>query len=229
MAKRRYWLAWDWHGPARDNLMETDMTLPLIGILRGIRPEEAVAVGEAVIAAGITTLEVPLNSLDPLESIRRLAEALGERALVGAGTVLGVDEVRAVHAAGGRLVVSPNCRPAVIGETRRLDMQSWPGVLTPSEAFDALDAGATGLKLFPAVQVGVEGMKALRAVLPAATRLYAVGGIGADEFAVWRAAGVDGAGLGSALYRPGQSPAQVGEQARALVAAWLAAAGEGRS
>lgn len=229
MAKRRYWLAWDWHGPARDNLMETDMTLPLIGILRGIHPEEAVAVGEAVIAAGITTLEVPLNSPDPLESIRRLAEALGERALVGAGTVLGVDEVRAVHAAGGRLVVSPNCRPAVIGETRRLDMQSWPGVLTPSEAFDALDAGATGLKLFPAVQVGVEGMKALRAVLPAATRLYAVGGIGADEFAVWRAAGVDGAGLGSALYRPGQSPAQVGEQARALVAAWLAAAGEGRS
>ncbi|MCE8022197.1 2-dehydro-3-deoxy-6-phosphogalactonate aldolase [Halomonas sp. MCCC 1A11036] len=209
--------------------METDMTLPLIGILRGIHPEEAVAVGEAVIAAGITTLEVPLNSPDPLESIRRLAEALGERALVGAGTVLGVDEVRAVHAAGGRLVVSPNCRPAVIGETRRLGMQSWPGVLTPSEAFDALDAGATGLKLFPAVQVGVEGMKALRAVLPTATRLYAVGGIGADEFAVWRAAGVDGAGLGSALYRPGQSPAQVGEQARALVAAWLAAAGEGRS
>jgi 2-dehydro-3-deoxyphosphogalactonate aldolase len=203
------------------------MTLPLIGILRGITPDEAVAVGEAILAAGITTLEVPLNSPQPLESIRRLSEALGERALVGAGTVLSVDEVRQVHAAGGRLVVSPNCRPAVIEATRRLDMQSWPGVLTPTEAFDALDAGAAGLKLFPAVQVGVEGMKALRAVLPGATRLYAVGGIGADEFAVWRAAGVDGAGLGSALYRPGQSPDQVAQQARELVAAWRAAESAG--
>ncbi|MFW3614147.1 2-dehydro-3-deoxy-6-phosphogalactonate aldolase [Billgrantia antri] len=202
------------------------MSLPLIGILRGVTPGEAVAVGEAVLAAGITTLEVPLNSPDPLESIRCLVEALGDRALVGAGTVLGVEEVRAVQAAGGRLVVSPNCRPAVIEETRRLGMQSWPGVLTPTEAFDALDAGATGLKLFPAVQVGVEGMRALRAVLPNGTRLYAVGGIGAAEFAAWRAAGVDGAGLGGALYRPGQSPEWVGEQARALVAAWRAAGGE---
>ncbi|QTP55975.1 2-dehydro-3-deoxy-6-phosphogalactonate aldolase [Billgrantia sulfidoxydans] len=202
------------------------MTLPLIGILRGITPDEAVAVGEAVLAAGITTLEVPLNSPDPLDSIRRLAAALGDRAAVGAGTVLSPDQVREVHAAGGRLVVSPNCRPAVIEETRRLGLQSWPGVLTPSEAFDALEAGATGLKLFPAVQVGVEGMKALRAVLPGGTRLYAVGGIGAEEFAAWRAAGVDGAGLGSALYRPGQSPEQVCRQARALVAAWQAAGSE---
>ncbi|QTF91985.1 2-dehydro-3-deoxy-6-phosphogalactonate aldolase [Halomonas sp. BM-2019] len=202
------------------------MTLPLIGILRAITPEEAVAVGEAVLAAGITTLEVPLNSPEPLESIRRLAEALGEGALVGAGTVLTVDQVRDVHAAGGRLVVSPNCRPAVIEATRRLGMQSWPGIVTPSEAFDALDAGATGLKLFPAVQVGLEGMRAVRAVLPAGTRLYAVGGIGEDTFAAWRAAGVDGAGLGSALYQPGQSATRVGEQARALVAAWQAAGGE---
>ncbi|MGQ4879702.1 2-dehydro-3-deoxy-6-phosphogalactonate aldolase [Billgrantia sp. LNSP4103-1] len=203
--------------------METTMTLPLIGILRGVTPEEAVAVSEAAIAAGITTLEVPLNSPDPLTSIHRLVEALGDRAVVGAGTVLNVDEVRAVHAVGGRLVVSPNCRPSVIEETRRLGMQSWPGVLTPSEAFDALDAGASGLKLFPAVQMGIAGMQALRAVLPVGTRLYAVGGIGADEFATWRGAGVNGAGLGSALYRPGQSPAQVGQQARALVAAWQAA------
>lgn len=199
------------------------MTLPLIGILRGVTPDEAVAVGEAVLAAGITALEVPLNSPEPLESIRRLVESLGERALVGAGTVLNTDQVREVHAVGGRLVVSPNCRPAVIEETRRLDMQSWPGVLTPSEAFDALEAGATGLKLFPAVQVGIEGMKALRAVLPGDTRLYAVGGIGAEDFAAWRAAGVAGAGLGSALYRPGQAPEQVGQQARALVAAWQVA------
>lgn len=202
------------------------MTLPLIGILRAITPEEAVAVGEAVLAAGITTLEVPLNSPEPLESIRRLAGALGERALVGAGTVLTPAQVRDVHAAGGRLVVSPNCRPAVIEATRRLGMQSWPGIVTPSEAFDALDAGATGLKLFPAVQVGLEGMRAVRAVLPAGTLLYAVGGIGEDTFAAWRAAGVDGAGLGSALYRPGQAPERVGEQARSLVAAWQAAGGE---
>ncbi|MGY6563531.1 MAG: 2-dehydro-3-deoxy-6-phosphogalactonate aldolase [Halomonadaceae bacterium] len=202
------------------------MSLPLIAILRGIIPDEAVAVGEAILAAGITTLEVPLNSPEALESIRRLSEALGERALVGAGTVLTEEELSEVHAAGGRLAVSPNCRPAVIAATRRLGMQSWPGVLTPSEAFDALDAGATGLKLFPAVQMGTQGMQALRAVLPPGTLLYAVGGIDADTMAAWRSAGIDGAGLGSALYRPGQTPERVGEQARALVAAWKAAAKE---
>lgn len=202
------------------------MTLPLIGILRGVTPGEAVTVGEAVLAAGISRLEVPLNSPDPLESIRRLAEALGDRALVGAGTVLTSAQVRDVHAAGGRLIVSPNCRPAVIEETCRLEMASWPGVVTPSEAFDALDAGASGLKLFPAVQVGIAGMQAVRAVLPPGTRLYAVGGIGVDTFAAWRAAGVDGAGLGGALYQPGQSAEQVGKQARALVSAWQAAGGE---
>ncbi len=199
------------------------MTLPLIGILRGITPEEAVAVGKAVVASGITTLEVPLNSPEPLESIRRLVEALGDRALVGAGTVLTVAQVHDVQAAGGRLVVSPNCRPAVIEATRRLGLQSWPGIVTPSEAFDALDAGATGLKLFPAVQVGIDGMQAMRAVLPTGTLLYAVGGIGISNFSAWRTAGIDGAGLGSALYKPGQSPEQVGQQARALVASWEAA------
>lgn len=202
------------------------MSLPLIAILRGITPDEAVAVGEAILDAGITTLEVPLNSPQPLESIRRLSEALGERALVGAGTVLTEKEVGAVHAAGGRLAISPNCRPGVIAAARRLGMQSWPGVLTPSEAFDALDAGATGLKLFPALQMGIQGMQALRAVLPPGTLLYAVGGIDADTMAAWRRAGVDGAGLGSALYRPGQTPERVGEQAHALVAAWKAAARE---
>lgn len=199
------------------------MTLPLIGILRGVTPDDAVAVGGALLDAGITQIEVPLNSPDPFNSIRRLAEAFGDQALIGAGTVLSAGQVRDVHAAGGRLIVSPNCRLAVIEETCRLSMASWPGIVTPSEAFDALDAGATGLKLFPAVQVGIAGMKAVRAVLPLNTLLYAVGGIGIDNFAAWRAAGVDGAGLGSALYQPGQTPQQVGKQAHALVDAWQAA------
>ena len=199
------------------------MSLPLIGILRGITPDEAVDVGEALLAVGLDRLEVPLNSPEPLESIRRLAEALGDRAAVGAGTVLTPEQVRDVQAVGGRLIVSPNCRPAVIEETRRLGMSCYPGIVTPSEAFDALDAGATALKLFPAVQVGIEGMKAVRAVLPAGTALYAVGGIGVDNFAQWRAAGVDGAGLGSALYKPGLGAEEVGERARQLVEAWRAA------
>ncbi|EPC02953.1 2-dehydro-3-deoxy-6-phosphogalactonate aldolase [Litchfieldella anticariensis FP35 = DSM 16096] len=199
------------------------MSLPLIGILRGITPDEVVDVGEALLEAGIERIEVPLNSPEPLESIRRLSEALGERALIGAGTVLYVSQVREVHAAGGRLIVSPNCRPTVIEESRRLDMVSLPGIVTPSEAFDALDAGASGLKLFPAIQVGIEGMKAVRAVLPSGTELYAVGGIDTGNFTEWRAAGVDGAGLGSALYKPGRSAAEVGAKARKLVAAWQSA------
>ncbi|MBE0464622.1 MAG: 2-dehydro-3-deoxy-6-phosphogalactonate aldolase [Halomonadaceae bacterium] len=200
------------------------MTLPLIGILRGVTPDEVVEIARAVLAAGITQIEVPLNSPDPLESIRRLVDAVGEQAVIGAGTVLTPAQVRDVHAAGGRLIVSPNCRPSVIEETHRLGMASWPGIVTPSEAFDALEAGATGLKLFPAVQVGLEGMKAVRAVLPSDTLLYAVGGVGIDNFATWQAAGVDGAGLGSALYKPGQTASQVSQQAQALVAAWKAGA-----
>lgn len=198
------------------------MTLPLIGILRGVSPDDVVAIADAVLTSGISQIEVPLNSPDPLESIRRLVDAFGDRAVIGAGTVLTPAQVRDVHAAGGQLIVSPNCRPAVIEETYRLGMASWPGIVTPSEAFDALDAGATGLKLFPAIQVGLEGMKAVRAVLPTGTLLYAVGGVGISNFAQWRAAGVDGAGLGSALYKPGQSASQVGKQAQALVDAWLA-------
>ncbi|QJQ94539.1 MULTISPECIES: 2-dehydro-3-deoxy-6-phosphogalactonate aldolase [Halomonadaceae] len=203
------------------------MSLPLVAILRGVTPGEIVIIAEAIIAAGITRIEVPLNSPEPLNSIRLLGEHCrdhhGDRILVGAGTVLSVDQVREVHAAGGRLVVSPNCNVEVIRASRDLEMVSMPGIVTPSEAFAALDAGASGLKLFPASQVGISGMKAMLAVLPAGTELYAVGGIGADNFAEWRRAGVHGAGLGTALYTPGLSAEQVGERAGELARAWRAA------
>ncbi|SDF87036.1 2-keto-3-deoxy-phosphogalactonate aldolase [Onishia taeanensis] len=203
------------------------MSLPLVAILRGVTPAEIIDIAEAIIAAGITRIEIPLNSPQPLESVEKLvrhcAEHHGDRILVGAGTVLTPEQVRDVHAVGGRLVVSPNCNVEVIRESRRLDMVSMPGIVTPSEAFAALEAGASGLKLFPATQVGIANMKAMQTVLPAGTELYAVGGIGTDNFAEWRAAGVHGAGLGTAIYTPGLNAEQVGERARALVAAWQAA------
>lgn len=203
------------------------MNLPLVAILRGVKPDEILAIADEIIDAGITRIEVPLNSPEPLVSIARLArhcvEHQDDRILVGAGTVLTAEQVREVHAAGGRLIVSPNADMEVIRETRRLEMLSMPGIVTPTEAFAALAAGASGLKLFPATQVGIVNMKAMQAVLPEGIELYAVGGIGADNFAEWRAAGVHGAGLGTAIYTPGLSAEQVGERARALVAAWNAA------
>ncbi len=195
------------------------MSLPLIAILRGITPPEAVAVAEALIGAGITKIEVPLNSPQPLDSIRAMAEAFGARALIGAGTVLTPEQVGQVHAAGGRLIVSPNTDPEVIAETRRLGMESWPGAFTATECFIAIKAGATGLKLFPADQAGPSTVKALRAVLPRDMPLYAVGGADAGNFAQWLAAGADGFGIGSALYKPGDSAETVGTRAAALVAA----------
>lgn len=196
--------------------------LPLVAILRGLTPDEAVEVGEALLAAGLTCLEVPLNSPQPLESIRRLRAALGDRAVVGAGTVLTPRAVQEVSEAGGQIVISPNTDPAVIEATRAAGLLSMPGFFTPSEAFAAIGAGAQVLKLFPAEVAGPAGLKAVRAVLGADQRVYAVGGVAPDSVAAWRAAGASGFGIGSAIYRAGRSAAETGERAAAFVAAWRA-------
>ena len=198
------------------------MSHPLIAILRGIDPDEAVPVAEALVGAGMTRIEVPLNSPSPFVSIERMVKAVGEQAVIGAGTVLTEEDVQKVHEAGGTLVVSPNCDTAVIRTTKSLNMQSFPGVLTPSECFAALQAGADGLKVFPAFQMGLEGLKAVRAVLPATTDVYMVGGVGPDNFAEWRKAGASGFGLGSWLYKPGDDVAGIASRAGEAVQAWEA-------
>jgi 2-dehydro-3-deoxyphosphogalactonate aldolase len=195
----------------------------LIAILRGLAPDEALEVGEALVDAGITTIEVPMNSPDPLRSIEAMATRFGDQAVIGAGTVLTAEDARAVAGAGGRLIVSPNVDADVIGTIIDLGLESWPGALTPSECFAALKAGATGLKIFPAFQMGIEGLKAVRAVLPPEARMYMVGGVGPSDFAAWRAAGANGFGIGSALYKPGRRAADVSKVAVEMVAAYDAA------
>lgn len=200
------------------------MSRPLIAILRGLTPAEAVPVAEVLIGAGIDRLEVPLNSPDPFASIERMATAFDDHALIGAGTVLTPAEVARVADAGGRLIVSPNCDAEVIAATTARGLESWPGTFTATECFAALAAGATGLKIFPAFLMGPEGLAALRAVLPAEARVYMVGGVGPESFARYRAAGADGFGIGSSLYKPGLTAAEVGRRASDLVAAWDALA-----
>lgn len=196
------------------------MSRPVIAILRGIDPDEAEGIGGALIENGITRIEVPLNSPSPLKSIERLARAFGGDAQIGAGTVLSVEDVGHVADAGGTLVVSPNFDGDVVAVTKARNMRSYPGVLSPTECFGALKAGADGLKIFPAFLLGLEGLKAIRAVLPVETQVFMVGGVGADDFATWRRAGASGFGIGTSLYRPGDTANDVVPKARALSAAW---------
>lgn len=192
---------------------------PLIAIIRGVTPDEAVDIGQALIDGGIRIIEVPLNSPEPLKSIERLASRFGDQASVGAGTVLEAHQVDEVRKAGGRLIVSPNMNPAVIRATAEAGMVSCPGIFTPSEAFTALEAGAHTLKLFPAEAASPKVVKAMRAVLPPGMPLVIVGGVSLDSMPPWLEAGANGFGLGSGLYRPGQSAGETLTKARAYAAA----------
>jgi 2-dehydro-3-deoxyphosphogalactonate aldolase len=197
----------------------------LIAILRGVAPDRAVETAEAIVGAGIDWIEVPLNSPEPLKSIAAMQAALGDRARIGAGTVLTPEQVRAVADAGATFVVSPNADPRVIARTKALGLGSYPGVFTPTEAFAALAEGADALKIFPAGALGRDGLKALRAVLPRGTLVYAVGGVGPADFADWCAAGADGFGLGASLFQPGWPIERIAAQARASVEAYDAVVG----
>ena len=192
----------------------------IIAILRGIEPGEAVAVCETLARAGITLIEVPLNSPRPFDSIRDAAAALRGKASIGAGTLLSEREVDAVADVGGAFVVSPDCNEAVIARTLARGLRSYPGVFSPTEAFRAIRAGAHGLKIFPAELVGPVGVKAMTAVLPPAVPLYAVGGASPDNFAAYIAAGATGFGIGSYLYKPGATLADIEARAKAVVAAY---------
>jgi 2-dehydro-3-deoxyphosphogalactonate aldolase len=192
---------------------------PVVAIIRGVRPEEALDHAQALYAAGVRGVEVPLNSPDPIASIRRVAEAWGERMVVGGGTVLSADRVDEVAQAGGHIIVAPNTEPEVIRRAVALGLDPAPGFATATEAFTALQAGARNLKLFPAVTYGPAHLKQLKAVLPPEAVVWAVGGVGPDSMAEWWQAGARAFGLGGELYRAGQSVADTAEKAARVVAA----------
>ena len=196
------------------------MSRKLIAILRGITPDESEAVAEVLIDKGFDWIEVPLNSPDALVSISRMAKRFGQIAHIGAGTVTEVGDVSRIFEAGGTYIVSPNFDAEVIKKTKALGMGSYPGVHSPTECFAALKAGADALKLFPASMVGASGVKAMRAVLPVGTDLYAVGGVSAENLNEWRACGIDGFGIGTALYQPGKSLADIAIAAQQFVEAY---------
>ncbi len=202
-----------------DSLLADGMA-PVVAILRGIRPDEAVPVAKALVVAGVRLIEVPLNSPDPFASIAAVQAALGHEALIGAGTVLDVAAVEALATTGARLMVTPNTNPAVIARAIALGLEPMPGFATPTEAFQAIAAGAKRIKLFPAVALGPSYLQAIREVLPRDVRVWGVGGTGAANLAEWLTAGAEGIGVGNALYRPGDTAGEVGDKARALVAAW---------
>jgi 2-dehydro-3-deoxyphosphogalactonate aldolase len=197
-------------------------SLPLVAILRGVRPEEALDVGHALASAEFRVIEVPMNSPEPLDSIRQLSTALGDRCLIGAGTVLRVEQVAQIAAAGGRLIVMPHADTAIIAAAKRAGMYCVPGAATPTEAFAAIHAGADGIKLFPAEQLGPSVLKAWRAVMPRELPMLPVGGITPETMAPYIAAGASGFGLGSALYVPGRDTDDIGRRARAFAQAWKA-------
>jgi 2-dehydro-3-deoxyphosphogalactonate aldolase len=203
---------------AKDLLRHHLDQCPLIAIIRGVTPADAEAIGEAIRESGISIIEVPLNSPDPLKSIELLARKFGDSMLVGAGTVLSVYEVEEVRAAGGRIIVSPSTNADVVAATARAGLVSSPGFFTPSEAFAAIGAGATGLKLFPAEGASPAMLKAQLAVIPKEIPVMAVGGIKPDNMQPWLKAGAAGFGLGGGLYQPGQSAADTLVKARAYVA-----------
>ena len=196
------------------------MSRKLIAILRGITPAESEAVAEVLIEKGFDWIEVPLNSPDALGSIERIANRVGHLAHIGAGTVIEVEDVPRILNAGGTYIVSPNYDAEVIKKTKALGMGSYPGVFSPTECFAALKAGADALKLFPASMIGISGVKAIRAVLPADTDLYAVGGVTAENLDRWRASGIDGYGIGTALYKPGKSLTDIANAAQYFVRAY---------
>ncbi len=192
---------------------------PLIAILRGLRPAEAIDIGTALFEAGFRVLEVPLNSPDPCQSIALLQDRFGDRAIIGAGTVMTRDDVAAVRAAGGRLIVMPHFDPAVVAAAKEAGLWAMPGVATPTEAFAGLKAGADALKLFPGEMITPAVVKALRAVLPRDALVVPVGGISVANIPAYRAAGANAFGIGSSLYSPGKSADDVALAAAALIAA----------